>query len=91
MALLSVPYTESVAFFGSVTVYIASDIHLTCVLRQPFNILFHVFLCRIVATVVSMGAAGVPAGGLVYVIVVLEACGLPTNDIGPILAVEWFL
>ena len=50
-----------------------------------------VFLCRIVATVVSMGAAGVPAGGLVYVIVVLEACGLPTNDIGPILAVEWFL
>ena len=49
------------------------------------------FYCSIVATLVSMGAAGVPAGGLVYVIVVLEACGLPTDDIGPILAVEWFL
>ena len=48
-------------------------------------------LFSIVATLVSMGAAGVPAGGLVYVIVVLEACGLPTDDIGPILAIEWFL
>ncbi|XP_028406259.1 excitatory amino acid transporter 1-like [Dendronephthya gigantea] len=50
-----------------------------------------ILLICIVATLVSMGAAGVPAGGLVYVIVVLEACGLPTDDIGPILAVEWFL
>lgn len=54
--------------------------------RQCFLMSF-----SIVATLVSMGAAGVPAGGLVYVIVVLEACGLPTDDIGPILAVEWFL
>ncbi|CAB3979650.1 excitatory amino acid transporter-like [Paramuricea clavata] len=50
-----------------------------------------ILLICIVATLVSMGAAGVPAGGLVYVIVVLEACGLPTDDIGPILAIEWFL
>ena len=50
-----------------------------------------VSIFSIVATIVSMGAAGVPAAGLVYVIVVLEACGLPTDDIGPILAVEWFL
>lgn len=50
-----------------------------------------ILLICIVATVVSMGAAGVPAAGLVYVIVVLEACGLPTGDVGPILAIEWLL
>ncbi|XP_046850106.1 excitatory amino acid transporter 2-like isoform X2 [Xenia sp. Carnegie-2017] len=50
-----------------------------------------ILLICIVATFVSTGAAGTPAGGLVYIIIVLEACGLPTEDIGPTLAVEWFL
>lgn len=49
------------------------------------------FWFSVVATVVSLGAAGVPASGLVFFVVVLEACGLPTDDIGPIMAVEWFL
>jgi len=43
------------------------------------------------ATVASIGAAGVPSGGLVTMIIVLNAIGLPDTDIAYILAVDWLL
>ncbi|XP_015777844.1 PREDICTED: excitatory amino acid transporter 2-like [Acropora digitifera] len=43
------------------------------------------------ATAASIGAAGIPQAGLVTMVLVLQAVNLPVNDIGLILAVDWFL
>jgi Na+/H+-dicarboxylate symporter len=43
------------------------------------------------ATAASIGAASVPSAGLVTMLLVLTAVGLPTDDITMIVAVDWFL
>uniref|UniRef100_A0AAZ3SK28 Amino acid transporter n=1 Tax=Oncorhynchus tshawytscha TaxID=74940 RepID=A0AAZ3SK28_ONCTS len=45
----------------------------------------------ITATVASIGAAGVPNAGLVTMVIVLTAVGLPANDVTLIVAVDWLL
>ena len=51
-----------------------------------------VSLCfSITATVASIGAAGVPNAGLVTMVIVLTAVGLPANDVTLIVAVDWLL
>ncbi len=42
------------------------------------------------AIAVSIGAAGIPGGGIM-IIIVLQAVNLPLHDFGVILAVEWLL
>ena len=46
---------------------------------------------RLICTAVSIGAAGIPSPGLTNLVIVLEAVGLPIDQIGPILAVDWLL
>lgn len=43
------------------------------------------------ATLSSMGAAGIPEAGLVTMVIVLNAVGLPVEGIGLLLAVDWLL
>jgi len=43
------------------------------------------------ATLAAVGAAGIPQAGLVTLVMVLQAAGLPTEGIGLILAVDWLL
>uniref|UniRef100_UPI00358F52A7 excitatory amino acid transporter 2-like n=1 Tax=Myxine glutinosa TaxID=7769 RepID=UPI00358F52A7 len=43
------------------------------------------------ATLASIGAASVPSAGLVTMLLVLTAVGLPSSDIGLLLAVDWLL
>lgn len=45
----------------------------------------------ITATLAAIGAAGIPEAGLVTMVIVLTAVGLPTAGIGTILAIDWFL
>uniref|UniRef100_A0A3Q1FJJ0 Amino acid transporter n=1 Tax=Acanthochromis polyacanthus TaxID=80966 RepID=A0A3Q1FJJ0_9TELE len=45
----------------------------------------------ITSTVASIGAAGVPNAGLVTMVIVLTAVGLPANDVTLIMAVDWLL
>lgn len=45
----------------------------------------------VVATLSTIGAAGIPEAGLVTMIVVLEAVGLPLEGIGLLLAIDWLL
>uniref|UniRef100_A0A3B4ZGX2 Amino acid transporter n=1 Tax=Stegastes partitus TaxID=144197 RepID=A0A3B4ZGX2_9TELE len=45
----------------------------------------------ITSTVASIGAAGVPNAGLVTMVIVLTAVGLPANDVTLIVAVDWLL
>lgn len=48
-------------------------------------------LVFLTATLASIGAAGIPEAGLVTMVIVLEAVGLPLEGIGLILAIDWFL
>lgn len=43
------------------------------------------------ATLASIGAASVPSAGLVTMLLVLTAVGLPTKDVSLIVAVDWLL
>lgn len=43
------------------------------------------------ATASSVGAAGIPAGGIITIAIILEAIGLPTNDLSLMLAVDWIV
>lgn len=43
------------------------------------------------ATLAAIGAAGIPEAGLVTMVIVLTAVGLPISGIGLILAIDWFL
>ncbi|MBD3335476.1 MAG: cation:dicarboxylase symporter family transporter [Candidatus Eisenbacteria bacterium] len=48
-------------------------------------------LIFITATLAAVGAAGIPQAGLVTMVIVLRAVGLPLEGIGMILAIDWFL
>jgi len=48
-------------------------------------------MCSLTATLASIGAASVPSAGLVTMILVLSAVGLPPDDITYIVAVDWLL
>jgi len=43
------------------------------------------------ATLAAIGAAGIPEAGLVTMVLVLNAVGVPLEGIGLILAIDWFL
>jgi len=45
----------------------------------------------VTATLAAIGAAGIPEAGLVTMVIVLTAVGLPMEGIGTILAIDWFL
>uniref|UniRef100_A0A2I2ZJJ2 Amino acid transporter n=1 Tax=Gorilla gorilla gorilla TaxID=9595 RepID=A0A2I2ZJJ2_GORGO len=43
-----------------------------------------IFTILVTATASSVGAAGVPAGGVLTIAIILEAIGLPTHDLRPV-------
>lgn len=48
-------------------------------------------LIFVTATLAAIGAAGIPEAGLVTLVIVLNAVGLPLEGVGLLLAVDWFL
>ncbi|CAD5214621.1 unnamed protein product [Bursaphelenchus xylophilus] len=50
-----------------------------------------VLTVSLTATLASIGAASIPSAGLVTMLIVLTAVGLPVEDISLIFAVDWFL
>ena len=50
-----------------------------------------VIIVSITATFASIGAAGIPQAGLVTMVIVLNAVGLPAADVYLIFVVDWFL
>src|SRR3569623_68740 len=51
----------------------------------------HQVIVFITATLAAVGAAGIPEAGLVTMVIVLKAAGLPLEGIGLLLTVDWFL
>ncbi|MCI4384761.1 hypothetical protein PGIGA_G00042400 [Pangasianodon gigas] len=47
--------------------------------------------CSMTATLASVGAASIPSAGLVTMLLILTAVGLPTQDISLLVAVDWLL
>jgi len=45
----------------------------------------------VTATLSTIGAAGIPEAGLVTMVVVLEAVGLPLEGLGLLIAIDWFI
>ena len=48
-------------------------------------------LIAVTATLAAIGAAGIPEAGLVTMLIVLNAVGLPVEYVGLILTVDWLL
>lgn len=64
--------------------FIAQAVGLDLTLGQQVMVL-------LTATLAGIGAAGIPEAGLVTMVIVLKAVGLPLEGIGLILAVDWLL
>lgn len=63
-------------------------------IAQAYNIdlaLGEQIIIFLTATLAAIGAAGIPEAGLVTMVIVLKAVGLPLEGIGLVLAVDWFL
>ncbi|XP_078086542.1 neutral amino acid transporter A [Mustelus asterias] len=76
---------DGAAIFQSVAaVFVANLNGVTLDAGQIFTII-------VTATASSVGAAGIPAGGVLTIAIILEAIGLPTNDLSLILAVDWLV
>ncbi|XP_078069985.1 excitatory amino acid transporter 3 [Mustelus asterias] len=56
----------------------------------PLNV-GQIVTISVTATAASIGAAGVPQAGMVTMVIVLTAVGLPANDVTLIIAVDWLL
>lgn len=85
---------------------IGKGTHISYLIHSFFGVLF-LFVCfcfvcflfclflysfaSLTATAAAIGAAGIPSAGLVTMLIVLQAVNLPTEDIGLILAIDWFL
>ena len=62
--------------------------------KDDFRLLsapYALFFCSVTATLASIGAASVPSAGLVTLLMVLTAVGLPVKDVSLIIAVDWLL
>src|SRR5690606_7481530 len=64
--------------------YIAQAVGIPLSLTQQITV-------ALTATLAAIGAAGIPEAGLVTMLIVLNAVGLPVEYIGLILAVDWLL
>ncbi len=69
---------------GIAAMFIAQAVGLDLGLGQQVIVL-------LTATLAAIGAAGIPEAGLVTMVIVLNAVGLPMEGIGLILSVDWLL
>lgn len=57
----------------------------------PFIVIHHSQSFSLTSTLASIGAASIPQAGLVTMVIVLNALGLPSEEVRTIYAVDWLL
>ena len=71
--------------------WMTENLHrLSQVLSENDPVVFFL-LTSMTATLASVGAASIPSAGLVTMLLILTAVGLPTQDISLLIAVDWLL
>lgn len=50
-----------------------------------------IYRISITATCAAIGTAGVPQGGLVTLVMVLDSIGIPAEDISLVIAIDWIV
>lgn len=58
--------------------------------KRPLNFV-NIITILVTATASSVGAAGIPTGGVLTLAIILEAVNLPVSEISLILAVDWLV
>lgn len=76
---------DGTALYEAVAVIFIAQIYS---IPMDLTILIVVFLT---ATLAAVGAAGIPEAGLVTMVIVLNATGLPLEGIAVLLSIDWFL
>jgi solute carrier family 1 (high affinity glutamate transporter) protein 1 len=76
---------DGTALYDSVAAIFIAEAHGIPLSAPQYLIIF------LTATLAAIGAAGIPEAGLVTMIIVLKAVGLPVEGIALILTIDWFL
>lgn len=90
-------YLSNHLFVYYYSIYIHIYIHLRFVKSDKAHTLAiqltesHCSLYSLTSTLASIGAASIPSAGLVTMLLVLTALGLPTENVSLIFAVDWIL
>lgn len=76
--------------FGEVHQGVKNEVR-QVVLENVIECRFPISSPSLTATLASVGAASIPSAGLVTMLLILTAVGLPTQDISLLVAVDWLL
>ena len=88
--MLVTPLGATINMDGTALYEAVAAIFIAQVVGHPLGVADQA-LIFITATLAAIGAAGIPEAGLVTMVIVLNAVGLPLEGIGLILTVDWFL
>lgn len=89
-ALFVLPVGATINMDGTALYESVAAIFIAQAVGYPLT-MTHQILIFLTATLAAIGAAGIPQAGLVTMVIVLRAVGLPLEGIGLILAIDWFL
>jgi Na+/H+-dicarboxylate symporter len=84
------PLGATINMDGTALYEAAAAIFIAQAIGMPMD-LFQQLIIAVTATLAAIGAAGIPEAGLVTMLIVLNAVGLPVEYISLILSVDWLL
>lgn len=84
------PIGATLSMDGTALYEAVAAIFIAQVNQRPLNF-GQCLLISLMSIMAAMGAAAIPSAGLVTMIMVLGAVGLPLEDVSLIVAVDWFL
>lgn len=84
------PFGATINMDGTALYEVVAVLFIAQVLGMDLTITQQIFVA-IAGALAAIGAASIPEAGLVTMVIVLHAVGLPAEHIGIILGVDWFL
>ncbi|XP_053460148.1 neutral amino acid transporter B(0) isoform X1 [Nycticebus coucang] len=84
------PIGATVNMDGAALFQCVAAVFIAQINQQPLDFV-NIITILVTATASSVGAAGIPAGGVLTLAIILEAVNLPVKEISLILAVDWLV